>query len=182
MNLLLAFAPFIAFAVVDRLVGSVEGLVAGAAVSVALLLRDALTPGRSPKILEIGSAVLFAGLAAYALFAAPDWSVMAVRLRVDVGLLAIVLVSLAIGKPFTLQYAKEGVDPQHWNSPVFLRTNRVITAVWALAFMVLVAADLLILYVPQVPHQVGIVATILALVAAFKFTSDYPRRVRERSP
>jgi hypothetical protein len=31
---------------------------------------------------------------------------MGVRLRVDGGLLLIVLVSLAIGKPFTLQYAR----------------------------------------------------------------------------
>jgi hypothetical protein len=40
MGILLAFAPFIAFALVDRLIGATEGLIAGAAVSAALLLRD----------------------------------------------------------------------------------------------------------------------------------------------
>src|SRR3712207_3880598 len=40
MGILLAFAPFIAFALVDRLAGPTEGLIAGAAVSAALLLRD----------------------------------------------------------------------------------------------------------------------------------------------
>jgi hypothetical protein len=40
MGILLAFAPFIAFAVVDRLIGPIQGLIAGAATSVVLLLRE----------------------------------------------------------------------------------------------------------------------------------------------
>ena len=40
MGILLAFAPFIVFALVDRTVGVTEGLVAGAATSAALLARD----------------------------------------------------------------------------------------------------------------------------------------------
>ena len=71
MNLLLAFAPFLAFAVIDRLVGVTEGLVAGALISLAFLLRDLLTPGRSPKVLEIGTLLLFGGLALYALLGTP---------------------------------------------------------------------------------------------------------------
>lgn len=43
MSILLAFAPFIAFAAADRLIGSVEGLFAGFAVSAVLLLRDWLS-------------------------------------------------------------------------------------------------------------------------------------------
>ena len=40
MTMLLAFAQFIAFAIIDRLLGSVTGLLAGAAVATALLIRD----------------------------------------------------------------------------------------------------------------------------------------------
>jgi hypothetical protein len=57
MGILLAFTPFIAFAVVDRRIGSTEGLISGAASSLVLISRDALTPGRTPKILEIGTAI-----------------------------------------------------------------------------------------------------------------------------
>jgi len=89
-----------------------------------------------------------------------------------------VLVSLALRQPFTLQYAREQVPPELWGSPRFVRANYIITAVWAAAFAVLVIADLVLLYLPQVPHRVGIVATILALVGAFKFTSWYPNRKR----
>jgi len=130
MGILLAFAPFIAFAVVDRLVGPTQGLFAGVIVSVTLLARDWVTPGRTPKILEIGTALLFAGLAVYAVVGQPTWSVIGVRLCVDTGLLLIVLVSMAVGRPFTLQYAREQVAPEFWSSPEFARTNYVITAMW----------------------------------------------------
>lgn len=59
MGILLAFAPFIIFAIVDRFAGSEIALVVGASVSAILLLRDLITPNRSPKILEIGTFLLF---------------------------------------------------------------------------------------------------------------------------
>ncbi len=178
MGILLAFAPFIVFALVDRTVGVTEGLVAGAVTSAALLARDWFVLVRSPKILEIGTVMLFGALAAYSLFGSPDWSIMGVRLCVDLGLLLIVLVSIALRQPFTLQYAREQVPADLWNTPEFLRTNYVITAVWALAFSILVLADLVLLYAPDVPPRVGIITTIAALIAAVKFTGWYPERVK----
>jgi hypothetical protein len=178
MGILLAFAPFIVFALVDRLAGTTEGLLAGAAASAALLIRDWITPGRSPKVLEIGTVILFGALAAYAVAGDPAWSIVGVRLRVDLGLLLIVLVSLLLRRPFTLQYARETVPAELWSSPQFVQTNYVITGVWALAFCVLVIADLILLYVPDIPPRVGIIATIVALVGAIKFTGWYPDRVK----
>ena len=175
MGILLAFAPFLAFALIDRLSGPTEGLIAGAVVSAALLLRD-LIQGRTAKVLEIGTAILFGGLALYALLGRPSWSVVGVRLVVDAGLLLIVLASLVMRRPFTLQYARERVAPELWGEPEFVRTNYVITAAWALAFAVMVVAELVLLYVPDIPPRAGIVAIVLALVGAVKFTGWYPER------
>ena len=176
MGILLAFAPFLAFAVVDRLMGSADGLMAGAAVSAMLLIRDWLRPNAAPKMLEVGTFVLFAGLALYAVLGSPAWSIMDVRLRVDGGLLLIVLTTMAAGKPFTLQYAREQVDRALWTTPAFVRTNYVITGVWALAFVVMVLADLVLIYLPDLPPRFGIIATVLAIVGAVKFTGWYPER------
>jgi hypothetical protein len=180
MAILLAFAPFIAFAVIDRLAGPTEGLVAGAVVSTGLLLRD-LIRGRTAKVLEIGTAILFGGLALHALLSRPAWSVVGVRLVVDAGLLLIVLASMAMRRPFTLQYAREQVAPELWDAPEFVHTNYVITAVWALAFAVMVAAELALLTVPSMPPRIGIAAVVLALIAAVKFTGWYPERVKART-
>jgi len=125
-------------------------------------------------VLEIGTAVLFGTLGLYALLSHPDWSLMGVRLAADSGLLLIVLISIAIRQPFTLQYAREQVPQEIWASPEFTRTNYVITAVWALAFVALVGADLVLLYLPELPPRFGIIVTVLALVGAIKFTSWYP--------
>ncbi|HEY0778211.1 MAG TPA: hypothetical protein VGD56_09620 [Gemmatirosa sp.] len=168
----------IAFALLDRLVGATEGLVVGPLVSAVLLVRDAMSADRTPKVLEIGTTILFGGLAVYALFGAPTWSIAGVRLRVDAGLLLIVLVSIAVRRPFTSQYARERVARGLWASPEFVRTNYVISAVWALAFFVLVGADLLLVYAPGLSPRVGILATVAALGAAVKVTGRYPERGR----
>jgi len=175
--MLLAFAPFIAFAAIDRLIGPMEGMFAGFAVSAALLIRD-WSQGRGAKVLEIGTAALFGALGCYAWFADPAWSLWGVRLVVDSGLLLIVLVSIAIRQPFTLQYARERVPENVQASGEFVRTNYIITAVWALAFAVMVAADLVLTYMPDLPARFGIIPTVLALVGAFKFTAYYPERRR----
>jgi len=139
MNLLLAFAPFIVFVVVERLAGIPAGLAAAAIVSAIMLVRDLLAPGRHPKLLEIGTCLLFGGL--FLLAMGEQWSIADVRLRVDAGLLAIVLLTMVFQRPFSLQYARESVGREHWDSPEFLRTNYVISAAWAAAFGVLVLAE-----------------------------------------
>jgi hypothetical protein len=141
-----------------------------------LIARDWMSRNRSVKILEIGTMVLFGGLAAYALLTGATWSVVGVRLRVDAGLLLIVLVSIAFRTPFTVQYAREKVGQELWSSSEFIRTNYVITAVWAAAFGVMVIADLIMLYMPNVPLRVGIWTTIVAIIGAARFTGWYPER------
>ena len=88
------------------------------------------------------------------------------------------MVSLAIGRPFTLQYARERVPEPIWALPVFYTTNRLITAVWAGAFAVLVAADALAEYVAAVPIWVDVVGSVAAFAAAVWFSRWYPAAVQ----
>jgi len=180
MSMLLAFAPFIVFALFDRMLGVVPALSAAALLSVALLLRDWITPKRTVKVLEIGTALLFGGLAVYAVATHTEWSLLGVRLRVDVGLLLVVLGSLAIRQPFTLQYAKEQTPPEVWEQPGFRLVNNVITAAWAVAFGLMVLADVAMIYMPALPLWVGIAVTIAAIVGAIRFTKWYPEHMRAK--
>src|SRR5580692_9178098 len=120
--------------------------------------------------------ILFGGLAVYGALSSGAASIMGVRLRVDAGLLAIVLITIALRRPFTLQYARERVPRDRLSSPTFISTNYTITAAWAAAFAVVVAADALLLFRPDLPSWIGIAATILALAGAFKFTEWFPER------
>jgi len=177
MGYLLGFLPFIVFFLLMRLASPLAGLAAALATSLILALRD-WRRGDSIKILEIGSLALFAVLVLYTLIAAPQWTVATVRLAVDAGLFAIAAASLAIDRPFTLQYARQQVPKEYWTTPLFLNTNRLITAVWAAAFAVLVAADAAAEYLPAIPLSADITASIAALGAAVAFTLWYPARVR----
>ncbi len=176
MGILLAFAPFFVFVVVERLLGITAGLVGATITSGGLLVRNAVGGKKTMKVLEVGTVLLFGGLAAYTLIVNAAWSVPAVRLCVDAGLLLVVLVSIAVRQPFTLQYAREQVSRELWNRPEFVRTNYLITAVWAAAFALMVAADLMMLYVPSLPTFVAIIVTVLAIWGAARFTSWYPKR------
>jgi hypothetical protein len=97
-----------------------------------------------------------------------------VRFWVDGGLFLIVAFSILIGRPFTLQYARERVSPEVASRPAFLHHNRIISGVWALAFLVLTGADYVMARMPQVPVWIGIGVTVAALLFAFWFTGWYP--------
>lgn len=172
MGIILSFMPFAAFAVLSGPLGAPGALIAGAAVSAALIVRGRLHSA-SPKILEIGTLVLFVALAIYLATVGQPMSVIGVRLCVDCGLLAIVAISMAVGQPFTLQYAREQVAREFWSSPHFVRANYIITANWAVAFLVMVIAEASVLFLPGVPQSVGIAAIVAALVGAVAFTKWY---------
>jgi hypothetical protein len=175
MNILLAFAPFIVFVILERLFGYTAGLSAAAVTSALLIAKDLI--GRHKlKVLEVGTLMLFAGLATYTAIEHPAWSVISVRLRVDAGLLLVVLASLALKRPFTLQYARERVSPELWTNPGFIKTNYIITSVWAAAFAILVATEAAILCVPSIPQKAAIWVAVAVIYGAFRFTSDFPKR------
>jgi hypothetical protein len=179
MSILLGLAPFIVFFILMRLVSPLAGLAAAFVVSFVLGLYR-WWRGEQVKVLEVGSLLLFGLLVLYTLIAAPHWSVATVRLAVDGGLFIVVSVSLAIGMPFTLQYARERVPKEYWSSPLFFSTNQRITGAWAAAFAVMTIADAAAEYVETIPVWIDVAATIAAFVVAVWFTQWYPTVVRRR--
>jgi hypothetical protein len=54
----------------------------------------------------------------------------------NIALAAFAVTTLLIRRPFTLAYAKDTTPREHWDSPLFLRINYMISAAWAGAFVV----------------------------------------------
>lgn len=181
MSIVWGFAPFVAFFVLMRLVSPLAGLVAALAVSVFAMARSRRR-GDSIKILEIGSLALFGAATLFTLIARPDWSVGGVRLVVDGGLTLIAAISLAVGRPFTLQYAKEQVPEQYWSAPQFMRANLLISGAWTLSFALATACDAAATYVPAIPLWIEIVLSLGGLAAAAWFTGWYRARAERAIP
>jgi intracellular septation protein A len=179
VNILLSFGPFILFAALMRFGDVLFALIAAAALSGLLILRERRR-GKSVKILEAGTVLLFGGLAIFTAVTHYDWTILEGRLAVDLGLLVIVLGSIIARRPFTLQFAREEVPREYWTNAQFITTNYRISAAWALAFLLLVLADIVMAFYPAIPLWIGIAVTILALAGAIWFTRWYPQRVRRR--
>lgn len=179
MGALLGFAPFIGFAVIEKLFGIVPGLVVGALTSIALLVVDRLKGQGEVNILEAGSALMFTLLAGLAFTNAGEaWSLWRVRLWVDGGLLLIVVGSIVARRPFTLHHARRRVSAEVAASARFLHANSVLSGAWALAFAVLVAADLLMVLRSETPVRIAVWLSVAALAAAAWFTRSYAQRPR----
>jgi hypothetical protein len=180
MKMILGFLPFLAFALASAGGYSKLGLLAGAIIAGVGIVRDAIKPGRKPKSLDIGTFILFSALTMAAWIAGVDLSVALVHICVDAGLLVIVLTTIVLGKPFTLEYAKERIPPSQWTHAGFIGTNNVISGAWAAAFAVAVAADMGLWRHAIPAHSVAIIIGG-ALYAAYRFTDWYPRHKREQA-
>ena len=175
MGILLSLTPFIVFFVLMRTVSPLAGLAAAFAVSVLLGIRQ-WRRGESVKVLEVGSLALFGALLLYTLIAAPDWTVATVRRRP-----ACDRAHLARHRHAAhAAICPESVPKELWTSPIFMTTNRRITAVWAAAFAVTTAADAAAHYVEAIPLWIDVAASVIAFVAAVWFTRWYPAVVRRR--
>lgn len=179
MSYLFAFAPWIVYAVVPSSQwrwGALVGLV----ITVAVTVRG-LSARRPPAamIIEFGSVVFFSAATAFA-FAQPHTALHSYLPAIANGWLALISwFSLAVGQPFTLGIARQNTPRDAWHQPLFIRTNVIITTVWAVAFTLGAVAAAVC-----AAAGVGRVALIVIHVAAFAlpmlFTVRYVAIVRAR--
>ena len=181
MTIFLILAPYGAFAILMVLTSAATSLFVSAAICLAVIAYDAIG-GRSLKVLGAGSAVLFIALGAYVTLIDSSLSSAQVKLTIDAGMLAISLGSLIMRRPFTLQYAREAVDAETALRPEFVKANYVISSAWALAFVLMAMANLLLIYIPALPIWSGIAIAFAARNSALVFTKWYPEYRRTKLP
>lgn len=169
--------PWIAFLVIadgsmGRLrVGLVVALVSGAAFAAMRLYRGVL----------MWAGLLFFAVALVAVFGLHStWFLKHLAVIANSMLAAAAWGSLLVGRPFTVEFAREQTDPALWSNPVFLRVNRVITAAWATVFTFNAALAWIQMRHP-LPVWAAYAVPFGALLAAMLFSSWYPQRVRRRA-
>jgi hypothetical protein len=173
MTIFLILAPFGSFALLMLVTSAPVALFTAAAICLAVIAFD-LVRGRQIKMLGAGSVVLFGAFGAYIVWVDPGLNVSTVKLTVDAGVLAISLASIALRFPFTLQYAREMVDAETAELPGFIKANYIITWVWTGAFAAMIAANVLMIYSPDLPLWAGVAIAFAARNTAMYFTKWYP--------
>jgi hypothetical protein len=175
LRLLVSFAPWIAFLIIARdSLSRVEiGLVVALALGVLMLVLR----------LDRG-AIMWVGLAFFAAATVAVLGFQNIWTVTNLGVLANGALAvggwgtLLIGKPFTLDYARQNTDPALWTNPVFIRTNVRMTAVWAAVFTLNTALAWIRMEDVVLPQWACRALSYASLVGAVAFTSWYARHVR----
>lgn len=187
----LGFLPWIVFTVVSQRLAA-NGVAWSATIAVAMTVV-ALVPAwkrNGPKILNLGSLVLFAVIAIVGFVGGPDvdlwlydWGPSLVAIVLGLYVLATVPVL-----PFTAEYARQSVARQYWESPTFKRINRVLSAAWGVAILIIGCASAIATAVAARPTDfsdaallelvLNWVVPIAVIAGMIRFSSTYPDRVR----
>lgn len=103
----------------------------------ALVFARPISNGQRPKVLEIGSFVTFILLVIIAFTTNDHFLERWIQPITNCAIFLIALISVLIGRPFTMEYARESVDAEVAEKPDFLLVNQIITWVWVAAFFVM---------------------------------------------
>ncbi|MEU2235429.1 hypothetical protein [Streptomyces vietnamensis] len=178
MSYVRTFLPWIVFAVIPSAQwqwGALAALVA--AVAVAAQQRRA-GAGFDALIIETGSAVFFAALAALA-FADPGSAVHGYSAALSSATLALIAaVSLLVRKPFTLGIAKRTTPREVWGLRPFVRANTVITTAWTAAFALTAGVLALLARADQGHSTAATAVQVAGFVVPMLFTSRYVASLR----
>jgi len=180
LKLLLSFAPWLSFLVIAQ--GSLFRLKLGLLIALALSIVMGLLRLHRGIILWTGLAFFTYAAVAVALLG-NMWTAQHMGVLANGALALGSWITILMGKPFTLDYAREHTDPSLWNSSAFIRTNVVITSAWASVFTVnaiLAWGKMTQFILPQWGYEV---TSYFLLIVTAAFTTWYPdhcRRVRQR--
>jgi hypothetical protein len=190
LGFVVGFAPWIVFSFVAQRLAA-NGVAWSALIAIAMTVVALLAARRKhgPMFLNLVSLGLF-GLIAVVGFtggaAVDQWLFEWGRPLVGV-VLGLVVLATAPVRPFTEEYARQSVPQQYWGSPTFRKINRVLSAVWGVAILVIGLAGVVVTQLDAHavdPSRNGLVDLVLNWVvpiaviwAAIWFTGAYPDRV-----
>ncbi len=133
ISILLGFLPWIAFGVISG--PSLWRLNAGIIVALALVPIMGYKQLAKGFILTWGSLLFFGVILVMVVLLKNLWVIDHLGILANGALAAIAWLSIFMGKPFVLQYARETAPPERQASPVFYSTCRTLSVVWGLIFL-----------------------------------------------
>jgi hypothetical protein len=177
LKLLLAFLPWLTFLVIAH--GSLFRLKLGLGIALALSIVMGIAKLHRGIILWIGLLFFICATLAVVVFD-NMWTVQHMGILANGALAAATWLTVAIKRPFTLDYAREHTDPSLWDTWPFIKTNMIITSVWGLAFTVNAAlawGKMEHLFLSDLAYEIVSYALLIATAA---FTTWYPKHVRSQ--
>lgn len=178
LKLIIAFAPWLAFLLIahDSLFRLKLGLLT------ALVLSIAMGLARLHRGIILWVGLAFFSCATLAVNVFNNMGAVKYMGIIASGTLAIsTWLTLITKRPFTMEYAKEHTEPSLWNSPIFVRTNMLLTAAWGTTFTInalLAWGKMEHFFLTESAYE--IISYTLMLGTA-GFTTWYPGHIRQKT-
>ena len=88
-------------------------------------------------------------------------------------------ISIAIHKPFTMQYARESLPKEKWIHPSFIRINKMVSLTWAIIFSL--SFFLHVMIMENLLNYIVLTKMIFILTAVgIVFSIYYPKHARQK--
>lgn len=175
--LVLSFAPWIAFSIAAHSTSLANAAFIAFGLALAANVPN-LRRGR-PKVLDVAGVAFFLVLAVAGLIDHDlEWPKRWAGVLGNGAIALIILFSIVIGVPFTLQYAREQAPPEVWQTPRFYAVCLLISWVWFAAMLVMTLGAALGHVWPEMPVWLHWAIPIAAFTAAIRFSKWYPEHVR----
>jgi len=175
LKLILAFAPWLAFLFIAH--GSLFRLKLG--LIIALVLSIGMGIARLHRGVSLWVGLVFFTCATLAVIVFNNmWAVKYMGVIASGVLATATWLTVIFRKPFTMDYAKEHTNPSLWNSPMFIKTNMILTSAWGLTFTInaiLARGKMEHFILSELGYEI-ISYTLMLGTAAF--TSWYPGYIR----
>lgn len=144
LGVVVGFIPWIVFSTLysSNSTAIIEACLSAIVISMIVSHREL----RKGFIFPWGSLICFMALAINGYFNISEWLINHPNIPLNCTIPLIIWVSLVIGKPFTLQYAKEQVPPEKWNSPLFIKINNILTVMWGVCLSIAAVPSLFMDY------------------------------------
>lgn len=182
ITLLTAFVPWIAFTLVagaplgNPLMALTLAFIVGIVLTVLTSYRQLL----KGYILSVVTIVFFVGFFILIIALKQYWLANYISVLSMLSLTIVCWATMLFHFPFTLQYAREGVEPERATSAPFMRVNYIITAVWGIAFTLGFAMDAFLLLRPEPSLMFWDNLKWVFMVIAIVFTVWYPEYVHKQ--
>jgi hypothetical protein len=176
-KMILVFSPWLAFLVIAQ--GSLFRLKLGLITALALCVILGLF--RLHRGLILWAGLIFFVIATVLVVGFENVFMISYMGTLTSGFLGLAAwIGILIGKPFTLDYAREQVSKQTWNNTDFIRSNVIVSASWAFVFSlnaILAYGKFRHFLISNFAYE--IISNSLLIIAVL-FTSWYTKRARAK--
>lgn len=175
--LLLGFIPWLLFLFVSG--HSLAGLERAIVICLVACVIFGFGDLRRGYILQWGTLLFFSACVLLVNVFSVIWVAEQMDLLANLSLAGIVWLTILIGKPFALQYARQGLPKEQWNDKKFIEGCRFISIVWAILMTASVGISILrrISWV-KAPSWVYFDSSIILVLAGVTFTTIFKRQKR----